>query len=123
MRKLPLILSMILMVGCDGRKVPSAEPTKRDLFELKEKCADSVPRVTKWAVDYGENTTLIRTHYNATLNRCYVLIKWQIPKTPTFLLTLVDAQSFAHQQVKEGDPILASALEGEDIDAVVPAMK
>jgi hypothetical protein len=118
------ILLTIPLAAC-GLQHPTGQPqpTQRDLFEMKKQCAESVPRVLKYSIDYAEHTVNLRTHYNLTLNRCYVLLKWQIDNSDlpvSYYWTIADAQSFAHVEVKPGDATWRTAFEDEDLDAVVP---
>jgi len=112
----------VLLAGC-YRPPPPAAVSQRDLFDMKQQCAESIPRVLKYAIDFGENTTAIRTHYNAKLNRCFVLIKWQL-RNPALPVAdhwvIADAQSYAHVETKPDDPVWRDAMEDEDLDAVVP---
>jgi hypothetical protein len=115
------ILPATLLIGCGARQV-TPEVSKRDLFEMKERCAESVARVLKYSIDFAEKTTAIRTHYNVRLNRCYVLQRWQLlnhnlPVSDHWVIS--DAQSFAHVDVAPGDNEWMATLEGEEVDGIV----
>jgi hypothetical protein len=118
--KSPILLT-ILLAAC-GSQQPTGQlhPSQRDLFEMKQQCAESIPRVLKYSIDYGERTMKLRTHYNSKLNRCYVLLKWQLDNPVSYYWTIADAQSLAHVDVKPEDATWRAAFEDEDLDVVVP---
>jgi hypothetical protein len=121
--KSPILLTIPLAACGSQQPTGQLQPSQRDLFEMRQQCAESVPRVLKYAIDYGEHTLNLRTHYNSKLNRCYVLLKWQLdnPDLPvSYYWTIADAQSLAHVEVKPGDATWRAAFEDADLDAVVP---
>ena len=113
------LLLAILLIGCGARDV-TPEVSKRDIFEMKERCAESVARVLRYSIDFGANTTEIRTHYNARLNGCYIIQRWQPQNSLSGLWEISDAQSFAHVNVVPGDRVWKVVMEGQSPDATVP---
>jgi len=112
-------LSPILLIGCKPHKV-TPDVSKRDIYEMQERCAESVPRALKYSIDFGEKTTAIRAHYNSSLNRCFIIQRWQPENSLKSLWAISDAQSFAHVDVIPGDRVWKMVTEGESLDAVVP---
>jgi hypothetical protein len=116
---------LIALSGCDLHQ-PDSHPavlSQHDLFEMRQQCSESLPRVLKYSIDFGDNTTVIRTHYNARLNRCFVVIKWHLsdPKLAAEdNWEVIDAQTFAHVHARPGDGVWSAAFEGENLDSVVP---
>jgi hypothetical protein len=114
-----VLLLAIPLVGCGARHV-TPETSKRDLFEMKERCAESVGRVLKYSINFGDRTAAIFAHYNVTLNRCYIIQRWQPPNSASGLWTISDSQSFAHVGVVPFDKVWKAATEGDELDAVIP---
>jgi hypothetical protein len=123
--KTATLFLIILLAGCDLR--PQAQGiSKHDLFEMRQGCAESVPRVLKYGIDYGENTTRMQTHYNEKLNMCFVMLHWVMnsPNLPPVAhWTLVDAQTYTYMDVKPEDKVWKALMEANDLDTVVATIK
>ena len=106
------LIVAIMLSGCHFAEQPRTQTSTKDIYQMREECSDSIPRVTKYAFDVGERTSYIRTHYNSKSNRCYVAMEYRAGNPPAvgLYINVVDAQSFEMVISGPKDEVLKSAV-------------
>lgn len=121
---LAVLVIPMSMTACNLRSPQTMSPY--ELYEAKQQCAESVPRVLKYSIVHAEDATEYQTHYNAKLNMCFVVLGWVSKEgndaTRTHW-TLVDAQSYSDRIVEPGSNVWKRLMEDDAIDSAVAGLK
>lgn len=82
------------------------EKSKREAFELQEKCALQATKVFR-ELGYNQSSDQLQSHYNQKLNRCFMAASTQFGNN-RFLLDAYEERGYAEFSrtfIKGGDPL------------------
>jgi hypothetical protein len=98
--------------------------SKYELYEAKQQCAESVPRIVKYdAIGINQTVGTVLAHYNPHLSMCFVALERLPTNGARGIWVIASSQSYQWVPIEMHGRVWKGLMEDDDLDMATSSIK